>query len=195
MNAKQPQHSKQPPSSYKGSALAKQAPQGNKLSRGAQMKECNELVSAALQKMADLLSEEGMPVPALTGSYYLMHNQWSKVLDKLETAAKDALRDAVVSKGPSGTTESGGQKYEMDLDFGGGKFQVVGTESRASQPDVKLLCAETGLKESQLTVQVVSHEFSKDKLETLMAAGKVTQEQVDKCRPVKGKVAIKVVKL
>lgn len=182
------------PHAYKGSALTKQEPVEQKLSRTALLKEANQQVGAALKTMADLMSGD-MPVPALAGSYFLMHKEWYPVLKKLEDAAKDALRDAVVAKGPTGKTDAGGDKFEQDMDFGGGKFRVVASQSLPSEPDLKLLCHETGLKESQLTVQVVSQEFSKDKLERLMADGKVTEEQVRAARKPKGKPSVKVEKL
>lgn len=181
------------PAAYAGKALVKQDPQGKPLTVAGQMRAANEGISLALKRMADLMSGD-MPLPALTGAYFLMRREWNPVLKRLDDAANKALKAEVTEKGELSRGDGGGEVHTMDVDFSGAKFRCVASQALATTPDVKELCALAGLKESQLTVQVISHEFSQDKLDKLMAEGRVTQEQIDKCRKARS-VSLKVEKL
>lgn len=195
MNAKtkKPQHTNTPPAQYKGNALAKQEPGAKPATITGRMREANVAITAALKGMADLMSDD-MPVPALTGAYFLMRKEWNPILKRLDEAANKALKETVTAEGKPSKSEGGGEVHTMDVDFSGAKFRCVATQSLSTVPDTKALAVETGLKESAFLVEQVSYVYSQDKIDKLLAEGKIKQEQIDKCRKAKS-VSLKVEKL
>lgn len=203
---------------YEGGALVKQSPASeSRLSRAKEVAAAIDAGNTAVKKIAALLSKD-LPFNALTQAYHYVNYDLLKTVDGMKKSVNDFIKDWVeeeVAKDGGGVliagkTESGGPKYTTDVDYGPNKFRINASKNLSSLPDLKLLAQlvlkrrkerkpDREVSEAQcfndITDEVVSREFSGDKVRKLIDKGVITQKDVDSCRVEAKNFSLKVDKL
>lgn len=111
-------------------------------------------------------------------------------LDKMVNNLKDQLRK--LAQQAARPDPESPQRRVLELPVSGGyTYRATLTRTRATEPDLdKLgeLLASKGLDSKAACRKVVSYELDKERLGGLLADGKLTQAEVDTCRPEKGEM-------
>lgn len=130
-------------------------------------------VTEGFAQMAALLSRDINP-GALAAAYTIIDRDWKKTIE----AQREAVRDALLNLAAQGTDS---------LTYNGKGYALKVSEPKAKNPDLAVLCAKAGLGQGDLGVAVVTYEVDPAKVAAAVAAGKLTEQDVEDARRSLGK--------
>lgn len=168
------------PKSAKTVALAKAEPRVSALTL---FREADEMVGAALMKVAQALSNDPKP-EAVALIYHTLKTNWGKTLEDNINAAKSILASHVEAAGEP--TENGKGKA-TELEYNGRRFRASTTKSFSTLPDVaklEKLLDQKGLSMLDACIKEIRYVPDDRKLAELVDQRKLTQGDIESCRKV-----------